>query len=249
MIKSIAKALDILELFSVNETRSLGLAEIASRMDMNKSTCANILKTLREKGYVEQAEYRSDYQIGYKLYQLGMRDIENSKLTDMARHDINLLGMSLNETAVFSVIRNDRCVVLYGNVPDHEMVVRTNVDKSVYATCTGRAILANYAPEHLDKFIVRVGMPSPEDWPETYQNENHRGELINALVSIKGQGYAVGHEGNGIAGFAAPVFKNDQVVGAVGISVPEERLVDENSVLEKVLDCAEKISGNLDLKL
>ena len=248
MIKSIAKALDILELFSVNETRSLGLAEIASRMDMNKSTCANILKTLREKGYVEQAEYRSDYQIGYKLYQLGMRDIENSKLTDMARYDIDLLGMSLNETAIFSVIRNDRRVVLYGNVPDHEMVVRTNIDKSVYATCTGRAILANYAPEHLDKFIVRVGMPSPEDWPEIYQNENPRGGLINALTSIKRQGYFVGHDTKGVVGFASPVFEDNHVVGAVGVYMPEIRVADEMAVLEKVLKCAEDISRKLNLK-
>ena len=248
MIKSIAKALDILELLAVNETRNMGLEEIASNMGMNKGTCANILKTLRERGYVEQAEYRSDYQIGYKLYQLTGRNIENSDLTKMARHDIESLGRSLNETAIFSVIRNDRRVVLYGTVPDREMVVRTNIDKSVYATCTGRTIIANYAPEHLDKFILRVGMPSPEDWPEIYRNENPRGGLVNALISIKRQGYLVEHDKNGVVGFASPVFEGNHVVGAVGVYMPEIRVTDEMVVLEKVLKCAEDINRKLNVK-
>lgn len=248
MIKSIAKALDILELLSVNETRKIGLAEIASSMGMNKGTCANILKTLRERGYVEQAEYRSDYQIGYKLYQLTGRNIENSDLTKMARHDIESLGRSLNETAIFSVIRNDRRVVLYGTVPDREMVVRTNIDKSVYATYTGRTIIANYAPEHLDKFILRVGLPSPEDWPEIYQHENPRGALINALISIKRQGYLVGHNTYGVVGFASPVFEDNHVVGAVGVYMPEIRVTDEMFVLGKVLKCAEDINRKLNVK-
>lgn len=246
MIKSVAKALDILELLAANESRETGLAEIANKLDMDKGTCANLIKTLRMRGYVEQPEPRADYRIGYKLYHLTGRSIENDYLTKMARHDIEILGSSLNETAILSVIRNDHRIVLYGTVPDRGIVVRTNLDKSVYAACTGRAIIANYNPEHLHKFITRVGMPLPADWPEVYKSQNPEGELKNLLVAIKRLGYAIDHDANGVVGFAAPLFMDGHVVGAAGLYLPAIRLTNEKAILEKVLQCADEINRKLE---
>lgn len=249
VIKSIAKALDILELLSLNENRETGLSEIASRLNMDKGTCANIIKTLRLRGYIEQPEPRQDYRIGYKLYHLTGRSIENDYLTKTARRDIDILGTSLNETAILSVIRNDHRIVLYGTVPERGIVAKTRLDKSVYAACTGRAILANYSPTHLDKFINRMGVPLPEEWPEISKSSNPEGELRNALVEIKRAGYAIDHDANGVVGFATPLFKDNHVVGAVGVYMPALRLTNETDILNSVLKCAECINKKLEKKV
>ena len=246
MIKSIAKALDILELLSANENRETGLAEIAKQLDMDKGTCANIIKTLRLRGYIDQPEPRSDYKIGYKLYHLTGRYIENDYLTKMARRDVEALGTVLNETALLSVIRNDHRIVLFDTVPNRGIIARrTNLDKSVYLACTGKAILANYTQEHLEQFITRAGLPTAKEWPEVNKGQNVRGELMNALVDIKRNGYAMDHDSNGVAGFAAPIFKDGHVVGAVGVYLPESRLTDPKTILDRVLSCANAINEKL----
>lgn len=246
MIRSIIKALDILELLSANENKEMGLASIADSLNMDRGTCVNIIKTLRERGYIDQSAPRSGYRMGYKLYHLTGRAIENDTLTKIARADIQELGDRLNEAAFLSVIRNDRRVVLFDTHPDRDIVVRTRLDKAIYPACTGRVILANYTPEHLEQFIARNGLPQQDEWAAVATAANPKGELINALTQIKQNGYATDHDPQGIVGFAAPVFRQGHIVGAVGLFLPAERLTDESAVLSSVLYCARKINSKIE---
>ena len=92
------------------------------------------------------------------LYKLTNSAINNEELTKIARDEIDALGRKLNETAILSCIKNDKRVVLYNTVPDRELIVRTNVDKSIYSANTGRVIIANDTPAHLEKYLIRRGM-------------------------------------------------------------------------------------------
>ncbi|MBR0298251.1 MAG: helix-turn-helix domain-containing protein [Bacteroidales bacterium] len=246
MIHSVEKALDILERLSANENREMTLSEIASALSMDISTCANLIKTLRLRGYIDQSAPRSGYRIGYKLYHLSGRTIENDALTKISRVDIESLGSELNECALLSVIRNDRRIVLMSTIPDRSIIVKTNFDKSVYRACTGRMILSCYTQEHLEQFINRVGFPSAEEWPGVGDADNPEGELVNALVEMKRKGYAMDRDSNGIAGFAAPIFKGGHICGSVGVYLPLERLKDSSGILDKVLRCAGSINEKLE---
>ena len=245
MIRSVEKALDILEFLSANESREVSLTEISSALSMDVGTCANLIKTLRLRGYVDQSAPRSGYRIGYKLYHLSGRTIENDSLTKIARTDIEAMGESLNECALLSVIRNDRRIVLMSTTPDRDIIVRTTFDKSVYKACTGRMILSCYTQEHLQQFVNRVGLPSREEWPVVGDAANPESELMNALVEIKRKGYAIDRDSHGITGFAAPVFKGGHICGSVGVYLPVERLKDPSLVLERVLSCARDINEKL----
>ena len=65
MIQVLNKAINILELLSSDATREFPLAEIASSLEMDKGTCANILKTLRLRGYGrDRTLVRSDTRTG-----------------------------------------------------------------------------------------------------------------------------------------------------------------------------------------
>lgn len=246
-IKVIEKALNILELLASDENKEFPLGEIAETLKMDPGTCSNIIKTLSARGYVCQKGPRCGYKFGFMPYRLTNSAINNDELTKIARDDIDELGIKLNETSLLSCLINDKRIVLYHTIPDRDIIVRTNVDKCIYSTNTGRVILANYTPSHLEKCLIRLGMPKQDEWPEIYESNNPKGELINRLMSVRTAGYEIHHNINGVVGVAAPIFKAGHVVGSVGVYMPKMRFTDEGSILKKVLDTASAINKKIEL--
>lgn len=247
MIKVIEKALNILELLAGEQDREISLGEIASTLNMDRGTCSNIIKTLAARGYVQQDSPRRGYRFGYTPFKLTNSYINNEELTKIARDDVDKLGKSLNETAILSCIKNDRRIVLYNTVPDRELIVKSNFSKSIYSANTGRVILANYTPAHLEKCIIRLGLPPKEEWPEIYETNNPHGELVNRLAAIRNIGYEIHFDTNGIVGIAAPLFRSGHVVGSVGVYMPKLRYIHEKEILSSVLETARIINGKIEL--
>lgn len=241
------RAMRILEMLGENPQRTFSLSDISLSLSLDKGTCANILKTLSSCGYVQQEAPRCGYKLGYRLYNLTGRPVENEELTKIARRDIDMLGESLNETALLSIVRNDRRVVLYSTVPNRDIFVRTSVDKSLFSACTGRVIIAHYTPSHLEKLLIRLGLPGRHEWPEIYASPHPEQALVTALTEIRRDGYALHHDANGIAGFAAPLFKEGHVAGAVGVYLPDSRLTNREAILSAVLDSARDINRKISL--
>ena len=247
MIKVIEKALNILELLASEQNRKFQLGEIADTLNMDHGTCANIIKTLAFRGYVQQDGPRMGYKFGYMPFKLTNSAVNNEELTKTAREDIDRLGARLNETAILSCIKNDKRIVLYNTTPNRELIVRTNVDKSIYSANTGRVILANYTPAHLEKCIIRLGLPTKEEWPEIHESNNPHGELINRLTCIRSAGYEIHLDSNGIVGIAAPIFGGGHVLGSVGVYMPKMRYLNENESLRLVLETADAINQKIAL--
>ena len=55
LLEPLAKALDILECFDI-EHPELGIVQICSILDLNKSNVHNIITTFEQKGYIEKNE-------------------------------------------------------------------------------------------------------------------------------------------------------------------------------------------------
>ena len=258
MIQVLLRAMRILDHLGENARRDCPLTEIADALSLDKGTCANILKTLSCGGFVQQEAPRSGYRLGYRLFHLTGHQVENEELTKIARHDIDLLGEYLNETALLSMARNDKRILLYNTTPKRDIEVRTSIDKSLFNACSGRAIIANYTSPHLDKLLIRIGLPSQNEWPEIYEDgkpeiyedgKPKRSLLINELIQIRQQGYAVQHDENGIVGYAAPIWRDGHVVGSVGVYMPFYRLKDEDMVIKALLRCANDINQKIALSL
>ena len=71
MIQSVARAVDILRCFEEAET--LGISEIATKMQLNKSTTFGLVTTLAATGLLEQEAETSRYRLGLELFRLGNR--------------------------------------------------------------------------------------------------------------------------------------------------------------------------------
>ena len=247
MIQSVVKAMNIVEYLSIDPNREVPLKEIADALNMDHATCANIIKTLASRGYVQQNAPRCGYKFGYMFYKLTGAAMINEELTKIAREDVEKLGRKTNESAILSIIKNDKRIVLFHTIPDRALVVRPNIDKSVYTANTGRVILANYTPDHLEKFIIRNSLPTEAEWPSIYRSENPDVEFRRSLNKIRRLGYEIDYDSAGIVGFAAPLWRKGHVVGSVGVYLPSSRLSNEEDMLNLVLSTAESINKKLKL--
>jgi DNA-binding IclR family transcriptional regulator len=70
MIQVLHRAFDILELCASDKEKAHTLSEIAEKLQLNPTTCANIIKTMVTRNYLEQVGYKKGYRLGAKAFHL-----------------------------------------------------------------------------------------------------------------------------------------------------------------------------------
>lgn len=245
MIQVLEKALRIVEFLGKDPRKAVAMSKIADSLSLDRGTCSHILKTLSARGFVEQEFPRSGYKLGYKLYHIIGHYVENNELTEIARKDVEALGSELNETAMLAINRNDMRVVLYHTIPNRSVVASTDMERSIYSACAGRVIMAYYSPTHLEKCLIRLGLPTEKEWPEIYQSENPEQHLANTLAAIKLRGYDIQYD-HEVTGFAAPLFIDGHVIGSLGTYIPNWRLTDKGIIIKAMLHYAAEINRKLE---
>ncbi|MDY9918728.1 MAG: helix-turn-helix domain-containing protein [Proteiniphilum sp.] len=243
MIQVINRALSILELIAKEPEKEVRLSEIADTLELNHSTCANILKTLINRDYVEQAVVKGGYKLGPMAFQLTNSNFYNMELLNAAKRPMQNLIEEINETVILSVIKNYKRVLLKEIPCSHEIQVRTTNQSSVYKATTGRVILSYYSPKEIEDFISKVGLPSEEDWPEVKTKE----ELFQKLNEIKNNQFELSHNKNHVVGLATPIFKNKKVEASLGVYLPDIRFGkgEKNKIINALKVATTQINRNL----
>jgi Transcriptional regulator len=243
MIQVINRALNIIEVIAQDDGKEWGLSEIADSLELNHGTCANILKTLVQRGYVEQAGMKKGYKLGYMLYQITSSGGYNVDLVNASKALIDEFRDKINETVILSVVKNDKRILLYEALCDHEIQVRTTPESSVYRAATGRMILSHYSPKELNDFIEKTGLPSEEDWPEI----TSKSELLQALNETRGKSIEVTWCRRHVVGLATPILKKNKVVASLGVYLPDMRFskTERNYIIKAMQDTTEAINKKL----
>ena len=103
MIQVINRALNILELVSKERDRDFSLGEIANSLNLNASTCANIIKTLVNRGYLEQKAIKQGYKLGAQAYYLtGNFSNRKELLLLFLVHPLHLLQLIKKQKPILS---------------------------------------------------------------------------------------------------------------------------------------------------
>ncbi|MGI6572639.1 MAG: IclR family transcriptional regulator [Fermentimonas sp.] len=218
MVQVIHRALNILELLAENPKSEIGLSEIANTLHLKHSTCANILKTLVNRNYVEQVKFKGNYRLGYMAQQLANFNPYDTRLLNVSKLPLEILMNEINETIILSRIKNDKRVLIKEIDCTHEVFVKTSKEASVYKATTGRMILAHYSPREFESFFQRAGLPSKEEWPEVEK----KSDLINFLTEIRREQFAFSHN-NHVIGLATPIYINNKIYASLGIYLPDIR--------------------------
>jgi IclR family KDG regulon transcriptional repressor len=245
-VKSVERAFAILERVSLAK-RGAGITELASGLDMYKSTVHRVLSTLVRLGYVEQEESTGRYRLGYKLLELSSRLLDSLDVRREALPFLQEMADATNEVVHLVVLDQGQAVYIEKVEGSETIRMHSRVGHRAPVHCTGvgKAILA-YLPEEKVRDIVRQYGLKPHT-PNTITSEE---TLMNELEQIRQRGYALDLEENerGIHCIAAPIWDHrGDVVAAVSISGPAMRMQPER--LEKlssyVRDIGLRISARL----
>lgn len=245
-VRSVAKALAILDLFAGNG-REMSLAEIAKATGLAKSTLHDLLATLKEYRYVEQDCSEGKYRLGIRLFELGNVVANTWDVRKIAAPVIERLVDEFGETVHLAVLDQDR--VLYIDKHDSRRSIRivSQVGSRLPAHCSGvgKVLLAALPTSEVRRIAASRGLPS-----YTKNTITRLQQLEAELERIRQQGYSVDNEEimDGLLCVAAPVRDHKgKVCAGISISGPVARLAAErfDQAVGLITETAAEISSGL----
>jgi IclR family KDG regulon transcriptional repressor len=244
METTVVKGLKVLEALA-SSTGPRTLTDLANQCGMSKSNAHRLLGTFEACGYVRRVAETRSYESTLRLWEMGLRIFSRLDLRAVAVPHLRELAAVTEETVHLSVF--DRGEVIYIDKVDGVHAVRTYVnigDRSpAYCSSTGKAMLA-----HMPEETIRaVGSNIQRFTDKTVSSLE---ELQAHLRRIRDQGYSVtsGEWRAGVLGFARAIRSpSGQVIGAVGVAGPEERMrqSDPQKFIDAVLMAASRIEHDL----
>ncbi|HTL07844.1 MAG TPA: IclR family transcriptional regulator C-terminal domain-containing protein [Chitinophagaceae bacterium] len=243
MIQVIERAIDILEFVATHGKEPVQLMHIAAHLKISQPTCANIVKTLVARNYLENVSRKAGYILGPGTYTLTGNLSYNHDLIMAAGPFMEALTHSLNETCLIAVLKNNKRLMLHSVQSDQDLQVRAKTEADVYATSTGRLLISFLTPKELDNLVAAVGLPAENIWPGVQT----RAALEKAIRKIQKDQLVQTVSEKHICGFAVPIQRDGQVVAGLSVFLPESRLRDK--VKEKIISrlrlAAKKINDSI----
>lgn len=213
----------MLELMANNEGAPATIQQLATQLGLTKSNAHRTLQTLAHAGYVTTDDATGAYRSTMKLFELGARQLARLDIRKFALSAMRQLADVTTETVHLSILEGFD--VLYIEKIDSPQPIRSysvvGGRAPAYCVATGKALLAFQPDWYLDKYAAA---DLPRHSPTTITTLPVLREELARVARI---GYAInrGEWRETVGGLAAPIFNGlDQVVAALGISGPLERL-------------------------
>jgi DNA-binding IclR family transcriptional regulator len=225
LVQSVRRATRILRELAAGGPR-LGVTELADRMGLAKPTVHGLLRTLEADGLVVQDAETGKYQLGPALLQLGNAYLDTQELRTRSVTWADSLATRTGEAVWVAVLNVDHVLVVHHAFRPEGAVQILEVGASIpwSTSALGKAIVAVGPAE------LRERLMAGELAVLTGASITEIEELNAQLEQVRRVGYAVDDQEStlGDAGIAAPVFdRSGQVIGAIGIVGPVERVLVE----------------------
>ena len=231
-VRSVVKALHILELFSPTQTE-LSLAQLSRLTDMPKSTLLNMLKTLESEGYLLHLQETQTYRLGYKTLQLGYSIRSSMPIIQYAIPFMEDLMSKTHETVYLTTHVNGQVFYLDGVYYSRRFGKYSITGKTLPLHCTGcgKAMLSYMTREETEAIIRKWGLR--RFTPNTITDPQ---ALFDEIAATRERGYAIDTEEETLGvRCAATAIRNTQgrPVGAVSIQGTTMSMTDE-----RIAECA-----------
>lgn len=247
-IKSIEKALDLLELLSDNK-KEMGITEINKEFHMGLSTIHRILTTLKYHGYIVQNQQTSKYMLGTKLFILGCKVQNTTNLIKVVTPFLQRLSQNTNETINFAILEGREAIYIFKIESKETLKAGIEVGTKVAAHCAslGKVLLAFLPEQEFRMLYPNENEKLPTFTPKSISSVE---ELKKCLKKIKKQGYAIDEEEFkiGVNCLGVPIINNEgKAIAAISISGPVSRfsLFEMEKVKSRLIALSQDISKQL----
>lgn len=208
----------------------ISVSELSNAIELSVGTVHTHLATLKDHGFVVQKG--TTYRLGPQLVPLGEYVKHHSKLFQAAKPELDELATETGECAHLMIENNGQSIFLYEAFgenavgEEYHTRARTVPTKQLHYHASGKAMLAHLSASRVNDIIDEQGLDSVTDNTIT-----DRETLLDELMTIRSQGYAVNNEEEvrGIRAVGAPILDSeDQPLGAISLSAPRSRLQGAN---------------------
>lgn len=227
---------------------AMGLQELSTALDLNKSTVHRILNSLICMDYVRQDPETVKYSLSFKICGLSNQILSQNSMIDIARPFIKELSANSGETV--HLVQLDGINATYiDKVEASQNSVRmiSMVGKSIplYCSGVGKAILADMPDTKIESI-----------WKQSFiqQLTEHTVtrfvDFMNLIEETRRSGYALDNEENEIGVRCIAVSLkgyNGKSTYAISISAPKDRMSDARilQLREMILKTKHQIESNI----
>lgn len=243
-IKSVAKALTILNYLGQQQNESVSLKKISKDIGIPKSTASGILETLNQYNFINKKN-NGRYELGIHLFELGNK--AKKGIISVARPYLQELANEVDETVNLGVLYNKEVLLVDKFQPSFGFQIGAQVGTRLKPHCIalGKVLLA-YLPKK--KYFNLLDSLNLEKLTENTITDAE--ELKQELDKVLDKGYAIDSEElmEDMSCVAAPIFnEKGENIAAISISGLSSSLMDENFGNKKryLMRCAERISRDL----
>jgi DNA-binding IclR family transcriptional regulator len=197
----------------------VGVTRVARDLDLNSSTCFNILKTLVHEGLVTFDESTKTYAVGIGLVELAKGALEQSSYVRLLRPHLQALAAEHRVTATLWQRTEQERVVLV-DVADNPSAMRVHMSIGqrlpMYIAALGRCMAAysGLSEKALRERIAGLRWENAPSFEEYYAEVKH----------VRERGYAIdnGNYVKGVTTVSAPVVDSSNhsimAISAVGFT-------------------------------
>jgi IclR family transcriptional regulator, KDG regulon repressor len=245
MIQSVQRALDILSFFSIARP-SLGIGELSDLMGLPRATVHGLVRTLLQKGFLQQDPETRRYSLGFKVHELGAilgSTLEINRKSSAPLYD---LARRTRLEARISIWDGDSVLLTMGaSVRSQAFFARIGPRMPAYCSASGKVFLAYMSREDLEGYLGRTKLAR-----HTSATLVTRSHILKETRKIRTQGYATNRDEliRGLVAFAAPIFgRSGGVEAAISISLMSGKIEKkaEPGLIEELLMSAALISRDM----
>ena len=212
---SFARGLRVL--LTIADRGEIRADELSSLLETPVSTVYRYLRTLAEFGFIDRHD--AGYRLGPRLIIGSGANVTAEELIRTADPILRLLADETGETAII-VRRLGLAAVCLHEIPSSQplrVTIAPTTSLPLASGAFGKALLAFAPADILDEAL---GLEAPAG-PASVDADRLRADLADIVTS--GVAKSVGEVISGSVAIAVPIFREDGIVAAIGVTGPEGR--------------------------
>ena len=238
-INSVARAIQVLELYPKLNAQYLGVSEISKALGLQKTSTFYIVKTLLSMGWLIQETPNGKYKLGSRLLRVSAMVSQNVTAEEVILQEMNRLLNEYNEDVVLTAMVDGLPICVEKVHSSNMLRIQSKVGRSnLVRGSTGKALLA-WQPEEFIQETLEENSPTQGAGAAAEQSGSDPSAGLLYFRLRAGLGSHVGgraiRDRNGVARYSLAVIGEEKRMLVKGIDPIREDLVNTVYQLEESL--------------